>query len=268
VYEKQRELQTKYETGQKEQKLLSQNIELKEQELAIQFQIAIITVLFLVLILIIWRFKVKKQQQKAEAKCAVKDERSRIAMDLHDHVGAELTVVTSKLDSRIFTSEYPVEKENLEGVVEQVRRISEILRETVWSIRTETITVNQLETRVKSFSARLLNNQSLQLVINHDIPNFELTPQIALTSYRVCQEAITNAYKYSEGSEIAFLIEKRNHTLHFTVTDNGKGFAADKANNSGFGLENMQQRVEKLGGDYSLTSSLSNGTKIAWSFSV
>lgn len=258
-------LHKKFEVAEKNEKLAIQKVELLEQKQTQFYQYVMIIGLFILVMFMLFVYLQKRKTNQLKIKAELNDERSRIAMDLHDHVGAELTVVTSNLDSRIYTSKYLVEKENLKGVVSQVRKISEILRETVWSIRSESITVKQLEGRIRNFNERFVE-EFMELSIQNNCAEFVLAPQMALTSYRVCQEAITNAYKYSNGTEIKMSIELNSGELTFLVQDNGVGFNVSESEGKGFGLYNMQHRVEKTGGKFYLSSDGNNGTQLRWIF--
>ena len=260
-------LHKKFEVAEKNEKLATQKVELLEQKQTQFYQYVMIIGLFILVMFMLFVYLQKRKTNQLKIKAELNDERSRIAMDLHDHVGAELTVVTSNLDSRIYTSEYPVEKENLQGVVSQIRKISEILRETVWSIRLESITINQLGERLKTFNKRF-SEESITLKVKTNCSDFELTPQIALTSYRVFQEAITNAVKYSTGTCISVNIQLKSNQLTFSVEDDGKGFDLSESQEMGFGLYNMQHRVENTRGVYSINSEIDRGTKITWYFNL
>ncbi|UTW68070.1 tetratricopeptide repeat protein [bacterium SCSIO 12643] len=260
-------LHKKFQVAEKNEKLALQKVELLQQEKTQFYQYIAIASLLILVGFLLWTYIQKRKNDQLRLKASLNDERSRIAMDLHDHVGAELTVVTSNLDSRIYTSEYPVEKQNLEGVVAQVRKISEILRETVWSIRAESIMVKQLGERIRTFSERF-SEESIKLEMHTNCSDRVLTPQIALTSYRVCQEAITNAFKYSKGTKISIKIELKSHQLIFSVEDDGIGFNVSESEERGFGLYNMQHRVEKTDGEFHLISEENKGTQIKWQFSV
>jgi signal transduction histidine kinase len=258
-------LHKKFQVVEKNEKLAVQKVKLLEQQRIQFYQYVFIIGLLILIGLMVVRYLQKRKNNQLRIKASLNDERTRIAMDLHDHVGAELTVVTSSLDSRIYTSEYLVEKQNLESVVAQIRKISEILRETVWSIRSESISVSQLENRIRNFGERF-SNEELKLKFQINCESYILTPQIALTSYRVCQEAITNAFKYSKGSEILVSIEMKPSQIQFVVEDNGIGFNITEAEDTGFGLYNMQQRIKKTGGVFQLNSDLNKGTEVKWNF--
>jgi len=254
------ELQAKYKAGEQERKLLDQTIELDKKEKAIQLQITLIVILFLFILLIIWRFRLRRQQQQLMTHLAMNQERNRIAMDLHDHVGAELTLVSSKLDIQSYNEKRESEIANLHAISNQIRNVNVTLRETVWSIQNETITVAELLERVETYVQNIFNG-NIKYTGKSNSPGFELSPQVALNLYRICQESCTNCFKHAGASTLNLSITLNKKQLSLTIKDNGKGFDPNiKA--SGYGLNNMKQRVAKINGTMDIKSSLGNGVNI------
>lgn len=244
-------LEKKFKLAEKDKELLNKQLVIAGKQEAIQSQRGLLIVLVLLMTVgLIW-FRAHRMQQKLKQQEVLQNERSRIAMDLHDHVGAELTLVSSKLDTRIFKTERASEKEDLEAISNQVRSVNSTLRETVWSISEEAITIGQLEERIEAFATRQLASYDITYSSEANEKDYELSPQIALTLYRIMQEGITNALKYARASSIRLKIHKQQNKLALTLIDNGTGF--DPATvTKGFGLLNMKQRAEQLGGEFSL----------------
>ena len=182
-------------------------------------------------------------------------------MDLHDHVGAELTLVSSKLDTRTFKTERQSEKEDLEAISDQIRNVSKILRETVWSIQEEAISIEKLLERVQDFVNKQLEGSGIEYSYESNQNKFELPPQVALTLFRICQEGITNTLKYADASKIDLNIAKKDKIMEMTLTDDGIGFEFENIT-EGFGLINMRQRAEQAGANYSISSLKDVGTTI------
>ncbi|WP_457618693.1 sensor histidine kinase [Lutibacter sp.] len=79
--------------------------------------------------------------------------------------------------------------------------------------------------------------------------------------FRVVQEAINNAIKYANASEIIININETNNRLIIEVKDNGIGFNLNSVD-LGNGLENMQQRIEEINGNITIYSEINKGTSI------
>lgn len=255
------ELREQYESEKKDKKLLVQELEIKEKSAAIQLQVIIIVVLIIGASILYYWYREKKKQQLIQSQLAMNQERTRIAMDLHDHVGAELTLISSKLDTRIFKEERKKDQEDLTNISNQVRGVSSTLRETVWSIRNESISIDELIIQIETFASKLLEKSELKLLTETGKPELILLPQHALSLFRICQEAITNAFKYSEADLITISIQIVENELLLKIDDDGKGFNVSEAK-KGYGLQNMDQRVQQLKGGFSINSKLGSSTKI------
>jgi signal transduction histidine kinase len=257
-------LHKKYELSEKNNQLAVQKVQILEKDQNLMFQLLLILSLVAVVIIIGLFFYQHKKTQSLHTRTKVNAEKTRIAMDLHDHVGAELTVVSSSLDSQIFTTPSFAEKEALTTISTQVKRVSEILRESVWSIRSEIITANQLETRIHQFFTRLNKESNTHFNIENNCPGEILSPQIALTTYRIFQEALTNTYKYAEAKNVMLTFKKLPKHFKFEISDDGTGFIYSEIESNGFGLKNMNQRIESLNGKIKIDSSPKTGTKVSW----
>jgi signal transduction histidine kinase len=184
------------------------------------------------------------------------NERNRIARDLHDNLGAELTIVTSKLYTKIFKTEKQTEREELEHISKQTRNASIVLRETVWSIKSEKLTVTSLRNKIEEFYNRLEDPNIFSLNFQISNEDFELGPLLALNLFRIAQEALTNILKYADAKHVH--IEISNKVLK--ISDDGKGFDIEKVK-KGYGLNNMESRAKEMNASYSISSS-ENGTEI------
>ena len=254
-------LEKKFKLAEKDKELLNKQLVIAGKQKSIQFQRGLLIMLVLLMAVgLIW-FRAHRMQQKLKQQEILQNERSRIAMDLHDHVGAELTLVSSRLDTRIFKTERPKEKEDLGSIANQVRNVSSILRETVWSISEEVITTGQLKDRIEAFALKHIDEAAIAFDSTTNNEELELNPQLALTLYRIMQEGIANALKYARATAIQLTIDKQQGKLALTLIDNGTGFDLDTVK-KGYGLFNMQQRTEQLGGEFHLSSQAGKGVTI------
>jgi len=255
------DLDEKYQSAEKDQKILESQVLVQQQEIKNQNQILVIVFLSVLLIAFLIWFFIRKNRQRMEANLAMINERNRIALDLHDHVGAELTLVSSRLYAKVFNPNLKdSEKEDLEKIGTQIRQVNSTLRETVWSIQNESISTLQLQEKLEDVVFSLFEGRELNFDASVKC-DMELNPQQALTFFRICQEGITNIYKYSDATQINWSIGCDNRILTIVLSDNGVGF--DVANSAtGYGLQNMKLRSQKLGASCSIKSKIGEGTTI------
>jgi signal transduction histidine kinase len=89
----------------------------------------------------------------------------------------------------------------------------------------------------------------------------DIPEEVAHHLFRVVQEAVSNAAKYAQATEIDLQFFKHQNELVVTIDDNGKGFDVSDAH-KGIGLKNMQARVASLQGSLEISSDASHGTSI------
>lgn len=253
------ELDIKYETEKKEKLLAREQEKTQKQRDLIVLASGVIFILLLLFGLFVQRKKAEKQKMALKSIKNVENERSRIARDLHDNLGAELTLIASKLDIASFKETREAEKEATENIANITRNANSLLRETVWSIKSSEITLQELHDKVKEFATRIFEDKNIELIFSCADNNTILTPNVALNLFRICQELINNSCKHSACSEMDVSFSKN----HITVSDNGKGFdpATTKA---GYGLGNIESRANEIGVNLSVTSE--NGTQTKLSF--
>ena len=191
------------------------------------------------------------------------DERSLLARELHDELGALLTAAkldAARLKSRLGkTSPEILERlahlnETLNGGIALKRRIIEDLRPSSLS---NLGLVAALEILVREFAVRS------EIVIAEDFEHVDLSPAAQLTIYRLVQEALTNIAKYAQATEVEVkLAAIDDRGVHVAVRDNGVGFDTTVQRDASHGLIGMRYRVEAEGGSMQISSTPGQGTLI------
>jgi signal transduction histidine kinase len=250
------EIQTKYNLQAKEKQILEEKAVSEENKKRFYATGGIALSLALILFLVWQRQRLRIRKKEVETLNRLTDERNRIARDLHDNLGAELTIISSKLDTKIYKMEKLTEKEELEKIAVLTRNASVVLRETVWSIKAEKLTLSSLTEKIKEFFHRWGNEQSLSLNFSIENEQKELSPLLALNLFRIAQEALTNVLKYANATSVEIQITPKS----LIIKDNGKGFDIQTIK-KGYGLSNIESRVNEFQGTFSIISSRS-GTEI------
>lgn len=192
---------------------------------------------------------------------AQEKERKRIARDLHDEVGAMLSVVKLNVGRIEKKSEESVAKElaaetktYIDEVITQVRRISRALLPP------------SLDKLGLFFALEELSNwvnkaDQLKIVCWKSGEQFRFDNKKELAVFRIVQELLNNAIKHSEATNI--YINTRfspNNNLMISITDNGKGFNLEEKVNTGLGLKNLESRTQIIGARFKMKSKPGKGT--------
>ena len=191
------------------------------------------------------------------------DERSHLARELHDELGALLTAAkldAARLKSRLGkTTPEILERlahlnETLNGGIALKRRIIEDLRPSSLS---NLGLVAALEILLREFAMRS------EVAVSEALEHVDLGPAVQLTVYRLVQEALTNVAKYARATEVEVtLSDDGDGCIRVTVRDNGVGFDPSVERVARHGLIGMRFRVEAEGGSMRLVSAPGQGTLI------
>lgn len=260
------EMQEKYETVEKERKLQEQKTQLRNQAI---FLVLSVFGLFLMGI-ILWQQRQRRLQMEREnhlrekllrqqAENDLQQERLRISRDLHDNLGAELTLISSALAQKAYRTNEEEERQALTSIGDNARRAMDELRGTIWAIRGEGDTVESLALRLRDFSNRF-EQIEINVEISAEVRELPLTPTRTLNLYRIAQEAIHNAVKYATGSKIEVAFRQMGAQLQLRIEDQGPGFNPTTAAR-GYGLHNMQERAAEMKGTCSIQST-EKGTQV------
>lgn len=258
------EYKTIYETEKKEQenKLLQQENNLSQAKLETRNRTIIILVFAIVLIgvVIVWRIntsKLKKKELELEASKKIQKEKERISRDLHDNVGGQLSYVLYSLDDLDHT-ETAKRNEIKTNINESVRSVIQNLRETIWAINDESLTINDLSDKLKVYSRAMFKNSNTKIIFSENIESdIILNSLVGLNLYRICQEIINNAFKYSKATQLKFTINSSEKAT-IVIEDDGKGFDLNEQS-EGFGLKNIHDRAQEIGASVTLNASKNQG---------
>jgi signal transduction histidine kinase len=204
-----------------------------------------------------------KQQHKLITKAVIRaqeSERSLIGLELHDNVGQVLTTV--KLHNEMLLQGIGDPKLILPRAIQYLQNC-----------------ISEIRSLSKRLSAPTLGNISLEESVDDLIESINLTSKVRITRhisglenellqkdlhlglYRILQEQLNNVLKHADASEVVIQLEKVGDTIRLCITDNGKGFAAQKSK-SGIGLMNMQTRAENLSGTFEVASNPGQGCRV------
>jgi signal transduction histidine kinase len=192
---------------------------------------------------------------------AQENERKRIAQDLHDEVGAMLSVVKLNVGRIEKKTEEPVAKElaaetksYLDEVITQVRRISR-------SLLPPSLEKLGLYFAFEELANWVNKSEQLKIVCWKGGEQFRFDNKKELAIFRIVQELLNNAIKHSEATVI--YINSRfspNKNLMISVTDNGKGFYLKEKTNAGLGLKNLESRSQIMDAKFKMKSTPGKGT--------
>jgi PAS domain S-box-containing protein len=196
---------------------------------------------------------------------AQETERTRIARELHDDINQRLAMVAISLK---------MAKDGLPSSEVKTSRILNEAGEKVSELETDVQALSHrlhsskleylgLEAATSGFCRELSERQNVKIDLHCEGIPEDLSSEISLCLFRVLQEALHNATKYSGVNEFEVALNGASHEIQMRVHDSGVGFDAKRATNGhGLGLTSMKERLRLVSGELSIDSELGHGTTV------
>ncbi len=197
---------------------------------------------------------------------AVLEERNRIARELHDTLEQELAGITMQLDLAVdcFQQAPRVAEQALETARNMSRHSMVDARRSVWDLRCQLLEEGDLVSALTQIVEPLASRDHLQVDTKFDGRPVRLPRPVEMNLLRIGQEAVANAVKHGQAKQISIELRYAPESVCLTVSDDGKGFAADQASPTGhFGLLDMRERAQSMGSQLKVESQPGHGTRIA-----
>lgn len=271
------ELQTVYETEEKQQQINLQQEQLSKKNFIIAGIIITIVLLILLGISAARRNRLKQashlqkeiiKQQELAAQSIIRaeeNERQRIARDLHDGVGQIMSA--AKMNLSAFESTVPAgnaeQQQSLEKIIGLVDESCKEIRSVSHNMMPIALLKNNLAIAIREFTEKI-EIKSLNIHFYTEGLDERLDSDLETVLYRIIQECVNNVIKHAEATSLDISIIKDKEGISATVEDNGRGFNTSvKQKSEGIGLKNIQTRVKYLKGSVEFHSTPGRGTLIA-----
>jgi PAS domain S-box-containing protein len=197
---------------------------------------------------------------------AQEKERSRIARDLHDDICQRLALLSMEIEraNRTTGSSFTATKQNLEDIRKHCSEIALDVQSLSHQLHSSTLDFLGVVTAIRSFCAEFSKQHQVNIKFtDRNVPR-QLPKDISLCLFRVTQEALHNAVKYSGTNQFFVALSATQKEIQLVVQDGGAGFDLEEARkNPGLGLVSMQERVNLVHGTFSVDSKPGNGTRIS-----
>jgi len=208
--------------------------------------------------------------EKARANVAGKlitaheDERRHIARELHDDLSqrlVRLAIDASKLDA----DEKPdLKKTNIDTLQKDIKDISKDIHNLSYRLHPSILEYLGIEDALKTEFQHMGKNCEAKLLDRIKPISNPVSPDAALCTYRIAQEALRNAITHADAKLIEVHLEQNGNKLSLTVRDDGKGFHATADNQrESLGLSSMHERATLIGGKLQVKSMPGEGTTIS-----
>lgn len=199
---------------------------------------------------------INKKMQKyviVTEKFGEKNERKRLARELHDTIGHALAGMAVGVDACItmIDKNPQLAKAQLKIISKAIRKGMKDVRNSLNKMRPDFLQQYRLKEAIEKMKEEISNVTDLKINLNYQIDETGFDTKIEDILFRVIQESITNSIRHGLATVVDIDIYKENNLLCLKIKDNGKGC---KAINYGFGLKQMVERVSQIRGDINFYS--------------
>ena len=229
---------------------------------------------------IVWldaRKRMRRNVERLQRQQAVERERIRIARDIHDDLGANLTRITMLSESaRSALKDTPLVAGHLDQIHNTARELTRSMSEVVWAVNPRHDTLGSVGAYLEEFGQNLLRTAGLRckLDLPSELPARVITAEVRHNLFLAFKEALHNAIKHQGATEVRISLTVQADAFTLVVQDDGKGFtpesllAATPGAGNGNGLSNMRQRLAEIGGRCDIASAPGKGTRVAFTVTL
>jgi signal transduction histidine kinase len=221
------------------------------------------------------RRRLRRRLERLESERAVERERTRIAQDIHDDLGASLTRIL------MLTQEGSLESESKEAVEESIRQVHTTARELtremdeiVWAVNPEHDTLESLVNYLCRYGQTFLNAAHLRcrLDVPVDLPGWPVRAEVRHNLFLAFKEILNNIVRHAGATEVRLAVSLSPTEFRLTLRDDGRGFAGEPQTElepegedsdriaTGLGLESIQRRLTRVGGRFEVKGLQGEGT--------
>jgi len=209
-----------------------------------------------------FRRKLEKQMAVVEKQQAIEKERTRIATDMHDDLGAGLSRI------KFLSETIGIKKQQQQPFEEDISKIREYshemidkMGEIVWALNEKNDSLSDLLSYTRAYAVEYLSQNGIQCRVNapDNLPLVFVSGEFRRNVFLTVKEALHNVVKHAQASEVNVTINISD-VLVIGMNDNGTGFDKNSIRSFSNGLANMEKRIKEIGGQLHIEQE--NGTLV------
>lgn len=197
---------------------------------------------------------------------AQEDERRRIARELHDQLGQQMTALRLTLETlKTVSIERTEVRMQVEALQDLARQLDQDIAFRVWELRPAVLDGLGLAAALTEYAGNWSKRSGVHAELHMTRPADErLTSDVETTIYRFAQEALNNVVKHSRADRVDIVLDHAHDHVSLIVEDNGIGFNPSEGETTleGFGLIGMRERAALVGADFQIESAPGDGTTV------
>jgi PAS domain S-box-containing protein len=195
---------------------------------------------------------------------AQEDERRRIAREMHDQFGEQLTALARRIEMlRDACHDRPDLREQVAALADVAQQIDRDVDHLVWELRPTALDDLGLRAALENYVHAWSTRVSIAAELHTSgLLEERLDPDVETTLYRIAQEALNNVAKHARAESVDVILERRPDHVLLIVEDDGVGFDPAVRAAQGFGLMGMHERAALVGATLEIESAIGKGTTV------
>ena len=198
--------------------------------------------------------------RQADLAAAIREERNRIAREIHDGLAQDLWLAKLRLETVAGSSSLDDARAAAAAAGQIISRSLADVREAVVALRVDGSTT-KLKAILQRCAASFTDSTGVPVELNVDGPVPDLSPRAAVELSRIVGEALANVRRHAEATLVRLDVNWDDRWIHASITDNGVGFRRE-VRAPGVGLISMRERAAQVGGRLRIESEPAGGTRV------
>jgi ligand-binding sensor domain-containing protein/signal transduction histidine kinase len=229
------------------------------------FRAAVVLGLVGIVVAVVRYLSTQKLRRQLQQQASLEKERSRIARDLHDQLGANLTQVALLGEMAEADRNSPADIEShAQQISQTARETTRSLDEIVWAVNPSNDTLEGLVNYACKYAQEYLALAGLRYraEVPAQLPAVNIPPEVRHDVFLAFKEAVNNVVKHAQASEAKVRLQLQPGNFALSIEDNGRGLGGRDANAAPArnGLRNMRKRMDDIHGEFSISSGTAGGT--------
>jgi signal transduction histidine kinase len=188
---------------------------------------------------------------------ALESERRRIASELHDDLGQELTALRLQLQALLHSAPSDAHRARLTAMGDGLDRAHVAVRAILESLRPRILDEEGLESALAWLATQFRERSGIACTVDVVLYD-EPLPLVSLGAFRIAQESLTNIMRHARAKHATLTLQTEAHELCLTITDDG----AHEGVVPGRGISGMRERAERVGGSVTIAANPGGGTRV------